>query len=59
MTEYKCTAMVHCINGRITTESCKTKKPLIDKGGSYDGNRDYYQCPDCGKSITIDYTEND
>ena len=53
-----CTAEVHCINGRITTESCTTKLPMIDEGGSSDGERDYYRCPDCGKSITIDYREN-
>lgn len=55
----ECTAIVDCTNGIITTESCKTKQPLIDKGSSYDGAKDYYKCPDCGKNITIDYTEND
>jgi hypothetical protein len=54
----KCTAKVHCVNGRITTESCTTKKPLIDDGESSDGERDYYICPDCCKNITIDYREN-
>lgn len=54
----KCTAKVRCLNGRITTESCTTKRPLIDDGGSSDGERDYYICPDCGKNITIDYREN-
>jgi len=54
----KCTAIVNCTNGRITTNSCTTGQPLIDKGESSDGERDYYQCPDCGKSITIDYREN-
>lgn len=53
-----CTALVSCDNGRITTKSCTTGKPLIDKGGSTDGERDYYECPDCGKRITIDYREN-
>lgn len=54
----KCTARVECVNGRITTKSCKTGIPLIDKGGSSDGERDYYTCPDCGKYIVIDYREN-
>jgi hypothetical protein len=53
-----CTARVNCDNGIITTRSCTTQRPLIDKGGSSDGERDYYECPDCGKSITIDYREN-
>lgn len=53
-----CTAKVHWNGGYITTESCTTKKPLIDDGGSSDGERDYYICPDCRKSITIDYREN-
>lgn len=54
----KCTAQVRCINGRITTESCTTKAPLISNGESSDGERDYYICPDCRKDITIDYREN-
>lgn len=54
----KCTAKVIDNHGIITTESCVTKKPLIDRGGSSDGERDYYECPDCGKQITIDYREN-
>jgi hypothetical protein len=54
----KCTALVSCIDGIITTKSCTTGQPLIDKGGSSDGERDYYECPDCGKAITIDYREN-
>jgi len=53
-----CTAQVRCDGGRITTESCTTRRPLIDDGGSSDGERDYYICPDCGKNITIDYREN-
>lgn len=53
-----CTAMVRCNGGRITTESCTTRRPLIDDGGSSDGERDYYICPDCRKSITVDYREN-
>lgn len=53
-----CTGQVRCDNGRITTESCTTKQPLIDTGGSSDGERDYYRCPDCGKNITVDYREN-
>ncbi|BEP44094.1 hypothetical protein [Variovorax sp. V15] len=54
----KCTAKVHWNGGYITTESCTTKRSLIDNGGSSDGERDYYVCPDCGKNITIDYREN-
>lgn len=56
---YQCTAKVLINNGVITTRSCKTKVPLLDKGSSSDGDRDYYMCPDCGKNITIDYREND
>lgn len=60
MTEaYRCTALVTCLNGIIKTESCKTKQPLIDRGSNSDGSIDYYECPDCGKHIAIDYTEND
>lgn len=54
----KCTAVVLCEAGRISTQSCTTKRPLIDDGESSDGERDYYICPDCGKNITIDYREN-
>lgn len=54
----RCTALVECNNGRITTTSCVTNRPLIDNGGSSDGERDYYTCPDCGKNIVIDYREN-
>lgn len=54
----KCTAVVMCDHGVITTQSCATKLPLIDKGSSSDGERDYYECPDCGKYIVIDYREN-
>ena len=54
----KCTALVICDNGHITTKSCTTGVPLIDEGGSSDGERDYYRCPDCSKYITIDYGEN-
>lgn len=54
-----CTAIVNCDKGIITTESCTTKQPLIDCGSNSDGSKDYYECPDCGKHITIDYTEND
>lgn len=56
---YKCTARINYNKGVITTESCKTKKPLIDLGSDTSGDRDYYRCPDCGKHITIDYREND
>lgn len=53
-----CRAKVICDGGRITTKSCTTGGPLIDRGESSDGERDYYECPDCGKQITIDYREN-
>lgn len=54
----KCTAKVCNNSGYITTESCTTHQPLINKGSSHDGECDYYECPDCGKSITADYREN-
>jgi hypothetical protein len=52
-----CTAKVRCIKGIITTTSCQTGIPLIDKGGNSDGDCDYYECPDCGKFIKICYEE--
>jgi hypothetical protein len=52
-----CTAKVSCINGHITTKSCTTFVPLIDKGGCSDGCCDYYECPDCGKYIKICYED--
>jgi hypothetical protein len=53
-----CRANVDCVGGIITTKSRKTGIPLIDAGGSSDGECDYYTCPDCGKYIVIDYNEN-
>lgn len=53
-----CTASVDCTHGLIVTKSCVTGRPLIDRGESSDGERDFYECPDCGKNITIDYREN-
>jgi len=50
-----CTATVDCTNGFITTKSCKTQRSLIDDGGSVEGDRDDYICPDCGKHIRIYY----
>jgi DNA-directed RNA polymerase subunit RPC12/RpoP len=37
----------------FTTQSCKTKSPLIDIGGNSLGDKDYYKCPDCGEKIII------
>jgi hypothetical protein len=52
-----CTARVRDNHGYITTESCTTKRPLIDKGGCSTGCCDYYECPDCGKHIKVCYEE--
>ena len=56
---YKCTAKVEIKGGIVRTESCKTRIPLIDDGGSPSGDRDDYVCPDCGKRISIYYNEGD
>lgn len=51
----RCKAWVDCTNGIVTTGSCQTKRPLIDRGGCSEGCCDYYECPDCGYRFTVEY----
>lgn len=51
----KCTAEVNCTNGIIRTKSCRTGRELLRTGESPEGDRDDYQCPDCGRAFSVYY----
>ena len=55
----KCTASVNMDwnTGKCTTKSCKTGRPLIDRGGCDTGCCDDFECPDCGHKFRIEWPD--
>lgn len=53
----KCTAYAEINHGVVSTHSCTTGRPLIDRGSCNEGCCDDYECTDCGHRFRVEWPD--